>query len=102
MRMEPRTYDREAEYQSLRALMRSSEAPGGTARLLRTALREELTARQAQMVRMYYLEQRTMRDIARALGVNPSTVSRTLAAARVRLKRCLRYMSRVFLREEGA
>ena len=36
------------------------------------------------------------------IGVNPSTVSRTLAAARVRLKRCLRYMSRVFLREEGA
>lgn len=94
------TYTRETEYQSLRGLLRSSQKEGMTARLLAAALREELTPRQAQMVRMYYVEQHTMRDIAAILGVNPSTVSRTLKSARGKLKRCLRYTNRSFLHEE--
>ena len=98
--METMTYERETEYQSLRSLMKSSERGDGTARLLSAALREELTARQAQMVKLYYVEQHTMRDIAAMLGVNPSTVSRTLKAAREKLRRCLRYTNRSFLREE--
>ena len=98
--METMMYVRETEYQSLRSLMKSSERGDGTARLLSAALREELTARQAQMVKLYYVEQHTMRDIAAMLGVNPSTVSRTLKAAREKLRRCLRYTNRSFLREE--
>ena len=98
--METINYARETEYQSLRSLMKSSERGDGTARLLSAALREELTARQAQMVKLYYVEQHTMRDIAAMLGVNPSTVSRTLKAAREKLRRCLRYTNRSFLREE--
>ena len=78
----------------------SDAARDPEARLLNVALREELTERQAQMVRMYYIEQHTMRDIAGMLGVNISTVSRTLAAARKRLKRCLKYASRTLLRAE--
>ena len=98
--METMTYARETEYQSLRSLMKSSERGDATARLLSAALREELTARQTQMVKLYYVEQHTMRDIAAMLGVNPSTVSRTLKSAREKLKRCLRYSNRSFLREE--
>ena len=98
--METMMYERETEYQSLRSLMKSSERGDATARLLSAALREELTARQAQMVKLYYVEQHTMRDIAAMLGVNPSTVSRTLKSAREKLKRCLRYSNRSFLREE--
>ena len=98
--METMMYARETEYQSLRSLMKSSERGDATARLLSAALREELTARQAQMVKLYYVEQHTMRDIAAMLGVNPSTVSRTLKSAREKLKRCLRYSNRSFLREE--
>ena len=98
--METLTYARETEYQSLRGLLRSSQEEGMTARLLSSALREELTARQAQMVKLYYVEQHTMRDIAATLGVNPSTVSRTLKSARGKLKRCLRYTNRALLHEE--
>lgn len=98
--MQTSTYARETEYQSLRGLMRISEDDTATARLLAAALEEDLTERQAQMVKLYYIKQYTMRDIAAMLGVNPSTVSRTLKAARVKLKRCLRYSSRSFLREE--
>ena len=90
--------DRETEYVTLRRLMRRTEEDNPTARLLGLALREDLTPRQAQMVRLYYLDQHTMGDIAGALGVNISTVSRTLAAARKKLRRCLRYSSRALLR----
>ena len=96
--MQIMAYDRETEYQSLRALMKITEQETRSARLLASALQEELTARQAQMVRMYYLEQHTMRDIGTILGVNVSTVSRTLASARKKLKRCLKYTSRTLLR----
>ena len=89
---------RETEYQMVRSLMRSDGQERGTAKLFRTALREELTERQEQMVRMYYIEQHTMREIAAMLGVNVSTVSRTLAAARKKLRRALKYANPAFLR----
>lgn len=92
--------DRETEYVTLRRLMRRTEEDNPTARLLGLALREDLTPRQAQLVRLYYLEQHTMGEIAGALGVNISTVSRTLAAARRKLRRCLRYTSRALLRHD--
>ena len=92
--------DRETEYVTLRRLMRQTEADNPTARLLGAAIREDLTARQAQLVQLYYMEQHTMRDIAGILGVNISTVSRTLAAARKKLRRCLRYTSRALLRQD--
>ena len=98
--MQTVVYERETEYQSLRGLMKTTESEGETAALLAAALRDELTERQAGMVRMYYIEQHTMRDIAAILGVNVSTVSRTLAAARTKLKRCLKYSSRAFLRSD--
>ena len=90
-------FERETEYQSLRRLMRLTEQTSPTARLIGTALREDLTPRQAQMVRLYYLEQHNMREIGQMLGVNPSTVCRTLGAARKKLRRCLRYSSRALL-----
>ena len=89
---------RETEYQMLRNLMQCDGQERGIARLFRTALREELTERQEQMVRMYYIEQHTMRQIAAALEVNVSTVSRTLAAARKKLRRVLKYANPAFLR----
>lgn len=98
--MQTQQFSRETEYQSIRGLMKFSEGKGITARLLSTALHEDLTARQAQMVHLYYIEQHTMRDIANLLQINVSTVSRTLAAARKKLKRCLKYSSRAFLHDD--
>ena len=60
-------------------------------RNLRVARREELTPRQAQMLRLYFDEEMTMEQVGQELGVCKSTVSRTIARAKRRLKRCLRY-----------
>jgi RNA polymerase sigma factor (sigma-70 family) len=60
-------------------------------RNLRKARKWELTPRQQQMLCMYFDDGRNMTQIALELGVNRSTVSRTLARAKQRLYRCLRY-----------
>lgn len=60
-------------------------------RNLRSARAAELTPRQRQMLRMYYDEGKSMTRIATLLKVNKSTVSRTIARGRRRLKRCLQY-----------
>ena len=60
-------------------------------RNLRQAREQELTPRQRQMLALYYDQGMTIPRIAEELGVNRSTVSRTLRRARERLYRCLRY-----------
>ncbi len=60
-------------------------------RNLRRAKQEVLTLRQGQVMTMYYEQQKTIHQIAEELGVNPSTVCRTLQRGRARLKRCLEY-----------
>ena len=66
-------------------------------RRLAKAMVEELTARQRQMTLMYFSEGLSMTEIAAELGVNVSTVSRTLKRARGRLHRCLRFGARELL-----
>ena len=51
----------------------------------------ELTHRQAQVMEMFYDREMTVTQIARELGLNPSTVSRTLRRGRQRLKDYLQY-----------
>ena len=88
------TSQRETEYQAMRRYLKQLDAAdSGTARNLSRALGCELTARQREIVYLYYVRQMTMRDIARDLGVNVSSVSRTCARGRARLKRCIRYGS---------
>lgn len=60
-------------------------------RNLRQAREQELTPRQREMLELYYEGGLNMPQIAALLGVNRSTVSRTLRRARERLYRCLRY-----------
>lgn len=67
----------------------STESAKG--RALHRAIEVVLTERQAQMVTMYYLHQQTMADIAESLGINISTVSRTLKSAREKLAKALEY-----------
>ena len=55
------------------------------------ALREEVTDRQRQMLFLYYAQGLNMREIAQALGVEQSTVSRTMKRGEDRLRRCLQY-----------
>lgn len=89
---------RELEYQAMRRFLRDLErADEGPAAKVAEAVNEELTARQRQVVHMYYLDQMVMHDIADKLGVSTSTVSRTIKRGRRRLQRCLRYGSQALL-----
>ena len=59
---------------------------------LLTRLRQNLRrARQQQVLTLYYDQGMNMTQIAQTLGVNCSTVSRTIRRAKQRLYRCLRY-----------
>lgn len=60
-------------------------------RNLRKAREQELTPRQQQIMELYYDQGRSMTWIARQLRINKSTVSRTLARGRARLKKYLKY-----------
>lgn len=92
-------YVREQEYQALRQFVRLMERADDAqyAGKMRRALGEELTPRQSQLVDMYYHRQMRMQDIADELGVDISTVSRTLKRARGKLKTCLRYGGRALM-----
>ena len=60
-------------------------------RSLRQARQQALTPRQREMLVMRYEQNMSGSEIARELGLNRSTVSRTLRRARERLRRCLQY-----------
>ena len=60
-------------------------------RNLLRALREDVTGRQREMLHLYYVEGLSMPQIGQRLGVNKSTVSRTIRRGEARLRRCLRY-----------
>lgn len=60
-------------------------------RNLRKVMRDELTPRQRQMVEMYYFQKKNIPKIAAELGVNRSTVSRTLSRGKNRIRRYLKY-----------
>ena len=52
---------------------------------------EDLTARQRQVVHLHFFENLSVSEIARQLEVNPSSVSRCLSRAQLRLHRVLRF-----------
>ena len=60
-------------------------------RRVRAVFEQELTPCQQRVVQAVYFENRKASDVARELGVNKSTVSRTLLRARARFRRSLRY-----------
>lgn len=60
-------------------------------RNLRRVRSAELTARQAQMLHLYYDLGYSMPRIASELGIDKSSVSRTIARGRERIKRYLQY-----------
>ena len=60
-------------------------------RNLRKAREEELTPRQRQMLEMRFEQNMKISEISEALGVNRSTVSRTIIRAKKHLRRCPKY-----------
>ena len=69
-------------------------------RNLNRAIRSELTPNQFRAIAFYYVEGMKMTEIAELLGVNVSTVSRTIKRGRARLQRCLKYSAPEFFREK--
>lgn len=67
---------------------------------LARALREDVTPRQRQVLLLYYARGMPMKEIARELGVDRSTVSRTMVRGEERLRRCLRYGGAALLKKE--
>ena len=62
------------------------------------ALREDVTQHQRDILLLYYGDGLNMREIGERLGVDKSTVSRTLKRGERRLRRCLRYGAEAYLR----
>ena len=62
------------------------------------ALQEDITPRQRQALMMYYAEGLNMREIGAQLGVDKSTISRTIKRGERRLQRCLRYGAEAYLK----
>ena len=76
------------------ALPKGLDDGGEHKRMLATikrAARGELTKRQMQCVRLRYGYGESIAEIANELGVCPSTVSRHLKKARLRLKKVMEY-----------
>ena len=76
---------------------RTEEGESTTERVARVlthlprAMEEELTPRQRQILEMHFFEDLTVTQIARRLGVRPSTVSRSLQRSARKLNHILRY-----------
>lgn len=70
-------------------------------RNLTMALRQEVTPRQLECIRLYYAEGLNMGQIGRRLGVDKSTVSRNLKRGEANLRRCLRFGAAELLDRTG-
>ena len=66
------------------------------------ALRNDVTPRQREVLTLYYAKGLNMRQIGTLLGVDKSTVSRTIKRGERRLQRCLRYGAEAYLRNMDA
>ena len=70
-------------------------------RNLRRAMESELTPRQMQIMKLYFMEGEKQCEIAEMLGVNKSTVSRTISRGKLRHQKCLKYGAAGLLSEDG-
>lgn len=61
-------------------------------------IREEVTPRQREVLVMYYVQGMNQKQIAAVLGLDRSTVSRTIKRGEYRLQHCLRYGAERYLR----
>lgn len=73
----------------------AAESNGSQRRLMikvmRNVIENELSERQRQMITLYYFQKMNIPEIARELGVNRSTVSRTVSRGRRNIMEKLKY-----------
>ncbi len=63
-----------------------------TIRILRNAMKNELTDRQRVCVEKFYIDGQDVPSIAKDLGIRPTTVYKHLKLARIALKKCNDYL----------
>ena len=66
------------------------------------ALRQEVPPAQRKYINMYYVDNLNMKQIGEALGVDKSTVARTIKRGEANLRRCLRFGGDRLLAAQGA
>lgn len=70
---------------------------GQLMRNLLRCLREDVSPRQRTVLLLYFAKQMSQPEIAAVLGVNKSTVCRTIQRGERRLRQCLRYGAQRYL-----
>lgn len=60
-------------------------------KILRNIIENELSERQRQMIGLYYFSRKNIPEIAEGLGVNRSTVSRTISRGRRNIMEKMKY-----------
>lgn len=60
-------------------------------KVMRNVIENELSQRQRQMITLYYFQKMNIPEIAEMLGVNRSTVSRTISRGRRNIMERLKY-----------
>lgn len=90
--------DSKTSYQAMRQYLKQIYmGEGHTLNVIREAVENDLTPRQRELVKMYYFDQMLMQDIADELGLEVSSVSRTLKRARTKLEKSLKTNYRTLL-----
>lgn len=88
--------DGRLEWEALQEFIQLEDCGGNLGDRVSKIIEDELTQRQAELIRLYYANQCSMTEIAHRLGISPSTVSRTIKRGRVRIKKYLKYNGRAF------
>lgn len=69
----------------------SAELRSRVKKIMGLIIKDDLTARQKQIIMLYYYENKRVKEIGEELCIAPSTVSRTLKRARSNIYEKLKY-----------
>lgn len=87
----------DTSYMQLLAGIKEDDDNGYILRILSNAItscvKSGLTKKQRMYLEMYYFENMNIPQIAKTLGVNKSTVSRSLSASKVKIRRQLQFIA---------
>ena len=75
----------------------SDSENSGKKKALLNIIQNDLTARQAEIITLFYFREMSVTEIAERLGVTPQAVSKVMATARKNIFRYLRYTFKEFL-----
>lgn len=75
----------------------SCDESSGRKKILLNIIRNELTAKQTEIIVLYYFKEMSVTEISAAQNVTPQAVSKVMAAARKKIFRYMKYTFKEFL-----